>query len=534
MERRTLLALALSFLVLGFYPVLLQKFYPNYYKNVSRVHATQAAQKAVVADRTLRSSDELPASKDAVFKNEKLRLVFNEKGGVLRGISFFDFTDSETGAALNLALYKESESSLAFLDFIENKTIQAPENYQVQTNGPEVVLTSEALAGLKVTKKYLFHDDYSADLEVVLENSSDSPIELRYELFAGSTIPPRHSIDNQYLASNFFLNAGGKNILKHIKETRQGRDVSSDGFVQWIAVKDRHFSIILKPKTADAFSGMVHGLGNRRAATSLISPKISIPARGSTKQEFLLYIGPNEIDKLTPLGLDGLINFGKLDSIGKVLVGALELLHKVFQNYGLSIIVLTILINLLLFPLTRVSYMSMKRMQLIQPQMNRLREQHKKNPDKLNKEMLELYRKHKVNPFGGCLPMIIQMPVFIALYVALSKSVILIDSKLLWIKDLSSPDNVPLPFSLPFVGSGVHILPLLMVVAMFFQQKFTQIKMDGQDPALESQQKMMATMMPVIFGFIFYAMPSGLVLYWLTNTLLMTFYQLHLKKITLT
>ncbi len=229
-----------------------------------------------------------------------------------------------------------------------------------------------------------------------------------------------------------------------------------------------------------------------------------------------------------------MVNFGKLDAIGKILVGGLELLHKVFRNYGLAVIALTILINILLFPLTRVSYMSMKRMQLIQPHMTKLREQHKKNPEKLNKEMMELYRKHKVNPFGGCLPMILQMPVFIALYVALSKSVILVNAKLFWIKDLSSPDDLPLPFSLPFLGDKLHVLPLVMVVAMFLQQKFTQVQVEGQEPAMQAQQRMMSVMMPIMFGFIFYSMPSGLVLYWLTNTILMASYQLYLKRVTLT
>ena len=129
--------------------------------------------------------------------------------------------------------------------------------------------------------------------------------------------------------------------------------------------------------------------------------------------------------------------------------------------------------------------------------------------------------------------MLLQMPVFIALYVALSKSVILINSKLLWIKDLSSPDGVYLPFGLPLIGDQIHLLPLIMCGAMFFQQRLTQIKMDNQDAATASQQKMMSVMMPVMFGFIFYTMPSGLVLYWLTNTLIMTLYQLRLKNMTL-
>jgi YidC/Oxa1 family membrane protein insertase len=274
----------------------------------------------------------------------------------------------------------------------------------------------------------------------------------------------------------------------------------------------------------------VRGLNNRDFSAALVSETITLPPGGQAEHGFLLYVGPNALEELEPLGLGAIVNFGKLDGIGKLLVGGLEIFNKLLKNYGLAIIVLTGLINLLLFPLTRLSFQSMKRMQLIQPHMNKLREQHKKNPEKLNREMMELYKKHKVNPFGGCLPMILQMPVFMALYVALSKSVILIQSKFLWIEDLSSPDSVRLPFSVPFLGERIHVLPLVMVAAMVIQQKFTQIKMEGQDPAIESQQKMMMVFMPIIFGFVFYAMPSGLVLYWLTNTILMALYQLHLKK----
>ena len=130
--------------------------------------------------------------------------------------------------------------------------------------------------------------------------------------------------------------------------------------------------------------------------------------------------------------------------------------------------------------------------------------------------------------------MVAQIPIFIALYVALSKSVDLINAKFLWVKDLSSPDRVYLPLSLPVVGNYIHLLPLLMVAATVVQQKFTQIQMDNQDPSVQAQQKMMTMMMPIIFGFIFYQMPSGLVLYWLTNTLIMASYQFRLKKMTLT
>ncbi len=536
MEKRTLIALALSFVILGFYPLVLQKFYPDYYKKSSMSHgnSTTTTAKPLAFGKTFLKTESVVPDDDLVFKSPKLNLIFNKKDGGIREIAFAAFTDYETKSPLKFLSLKSSGVSPGAVVISSAGDLLPVTHYEATQNANENVFISSALSGkLKVEKRFDFGVGYSGSVALRFENISDSPLEFQYELLAGSGIVPRHSIDSQYIEANFFSVENDKKILKHIKEHKLGKQIASEGLSRWIAIKDRHFSVILKPESSETFTGMVRGLGGNDFSASLVSSKISIPAHGTVKENFLLYIGPNEIDPLMEAGLDDLVNFGKFDLIGKFLVGALELLQKVFKNYGVAIIVLTSLINLALFPLTRVSYLSMKRMQLVQPQMNKLREQYKKNPEKLNKETMELYRKHKVNPFGGCLPMVMQIPIFIALYVALSKSVILINSQLLWIKDLSSPDRVYLPFSLPFLGNSVHVLPLLMVGAMFFQQKFTQIKIEGQDPAMESQQKMMAVMMPIIFGFIFYQMPSGLVLYWLTNTILMLLYQLKLKNMTI-
>jgi YidC/Oxa1 family membrane protein insertase len=540
MEKRTLIALALSFLVLGFYPVILQKFYPDYNKKSSHIlsqskipSATPAAM-APVSEKTFLKSDVLASDDDLAFKNKKISLVFNKKDGGIREIGFPAFKDSETKLPIKFLSLEASGVSPGSLIILSDGDLSPVLGYEAAQYGNEISFISGAFSGkLKVEKKFILGPGYWGNVLLRFENSSDASIEFQYELLNGSGVKPRHSIDGQYIEADFFSVAADKKILKHIAPPGAGKQIASQHPVQWIAIKDRHFSVVVKPKSDGGFTGLVRGLGNHDFGASLVSPKITIPAHGMTTEEFVLYTGPNEVEPLKEAGLEDLVNFGKFDAIGKLLVGALELLQKVFKNYGIAIIALTTLINLALFPFTRVSYMAMKRMQLVQPQMNKLREQHKKNPDKLNKETMELYRKHKVNPFGGCLPMVVQIPIFIALYVALSKSVILINSQLLWIKDLSSPDRVYLPFTLPFLGNSIHVLPLLMVGAMFFQQKFTQVKIEGQDPAVAAQQKMMTVMMPVIFGFIFYQMPSGLVLYWLTNTILMSLYQLKLKNMTI-
>jgi YidC/Oxa1 family membrane protein insertase len=547
MDKKTLLILATAFLFLSFYPTILRKFYPEYGKPTVVEQAKEQTKESAPGSRqssatsepmpvnTMLRAEDFLAAEDVPFRNDKLNLVFNQKGGGIREIAFLDYMNSETKEPIKLLSLKDSKAAPTSVSFITPASAPAQPVYRITEGRDEMVLHTAVLSDrLHLTKTVTFDPSgYSATVVLLFQNNTDTPLDLRYELFAGSRIIPRHTIDTQYIEANFFSAVNGKSVVRHVNETRLGKEVRSDGPVGWLAIKDRHFSVILQPKSEKNFTGLVRGLGERHLAASLVSPVLMVPARGEVRHEFLLYMGPNEVKELLPLGLDAIVNFGKLDSIAKLLLGGLEILNKIFRNYGLSIIALTMLINLLLFPLTRASYMSMKRMQLVQPQMNKLKELHKKNPERLNKEMMELYKKNKVNPLGGCLPMILQMPVFIALYVALSKSSMLINSGLLWIRDLSSPDRVLLPFSLPFLGSEIHVLPLVMCVAMAFQQRMTQVPLQDQDPAMAQQQKMMSIMMPVIFGFIFYSMPSGLVLYWLTNTLLMTLYQLRLKNMKL-
>ena len=153
--------------------------------------------------------------------------------------------------------------------------------------------------------------------------------------------------------------------------------------------------------------------------------------------------------------------------------------------------------------------------------MEKLKVQLKDNPQKLNKEIMELYKKYNINPFSGCLPILLQMPIFIALYQALMKSIELRGASFMWIRDLSSPEAIPLPVSFPIIGDSINILPLVMVAAMVIQQKISTAS-SGRAITDEQkqQQKMMLIIMPIMFGFIFYNMPSGLVLYWVVNTVL--------------
>lgn len=526
MQKRILIALSISFLVIGFYPMLLQHFYPEYGKQKAAASSKPGEVASKDKTQNIILGQLYSADKDVMFKNDKLRLVFNTLGGGVRQVSFLDYEDYEKGEPLRLVSLEDTKGAPLSLIFAGDKSSEKAENVMQMTTG-SVGLQSTVMDGsVRVSKKLLFHrQGYSADMIVTIENISSAPKDVQYELFAGARIKPRHSIDGQYIETNFFsTREDKKGKLRHINDSKKDRETRSVGTVDWISAKDRHFSVVLKPEKNDQFTAVSRGLGNHEQMVSLVSPTQTIPAGGVVAHKFTVYMGPNDLKFLTPVGLDTMVNFGKFDLIAKLLVGGLESAQSIFKNYGVAIIILTILLNILLFPLTRQSYMSMKRMQLVQPQMIKLKEKYAKNPEQMHKESMELYKKHKVNPLGGCLPMLMQMPIFLALYVALSKCVPLVGAKFLWIHDLSSPDRVSI------FGHNIHLLPIIMVVAMTLQQRFTQIKIEGQDPAMEQQQKIMAVMMPILFGFIFYAMPSGLVLYWLTNTLFTSAYQLRLKN----
>jgi YidC/Oxa1 family membrane protein insertase len=248
---------------------------------------------------------------------------------------------------------------------------------------------------------------------------------------------------------------------------------------------------------------------------SLLNPPLKLYQGQKATLDYTAYFGPKDLDVLHSLNLklEHVVDFGWFDIIAKPLHGFLKYIYGLVKNYGIAIIILTILIKILFWPLTNKSYKSMKAMQKLQPHMAKIREKYKNDKEMLNQELMALYKTHKVNPFGGCLPMIIQIPAFFALYKILGYSIEIRHQPFLWwINDLSAPDRLNIGIDIPYVG-GLPILTLLMGASMFIQQKMTPVT---GDPA---QAKIMM-MMPIIFTFMFINFPSGLVLYWLINNIL--------------
>lgn len=310
--------------------------------------------------------------------------------------------------------------------------------------------------------------------------------------------------------------------------------------VEWVAAKNKYFVQILMPLSspAQAVSAAVarrvdpRELSDpafRKAPTDAeeVSARLRfggahLAAQGEpVVREFDFYAGPKKFDVLKALThrRQDVMEFGFFGGVSKILLRTLNALHRVIPNYGIAIILLTILVRVLFWPITHKSTESMKRMAEIQPLIQEVRTKYK-DPQRQQKEMMALYKQYKINPLGGCLPILVQIPVFIALFVMLRSAIELRFAPFLWVRDLSEPENL-LAGMVPLVGS-LNILPLLMTATQIWQQKMTP---SAGDPA---QQKMMLWM-PLIMLVFFYHFASGLVLYWTTNQVLMII-QLSLQK----
>ena len=223
-----------------------------------------------------------------------------------------------------------------------------------------------------------------------------------------------------------------------------------------------------------------------------------------------MYLGPKGMQHLKDLNLnlEESIDFGFFGFLGKIALSVLLFFHKMTGNYGWAVIILTLIIQLLVLPLTLKSFKASAAMKLLQPQIKALQQKFKSDPRRMNVEMMNLYKTQKVNPLGGCLPMLLQLPIFWALFTTLRNAYELRNAPwIMWVTDLSAPDTL-----MHVAGFPLNILPLIMGVGMFFQQQMMSV---STDPA---QAKLMY-MMPIIFTFMFWGFPSGLVLYWLTNSI---------------
>lgn len=353
-------------------------------------------------------------------------------------------------------------------------------------------------SGKGIKKTFTFHNDtYKVDAEITPVNVGGN-----YTVSTGSNFGISEWGEARMVGFVGPTTQVGTKIIRD-KVAKIKGPIYHEGDIKWTAVQDKYFISALIPK------GKVNRVVVRKSAEKDIQAEVEVP--DGQKFPFMLYAGPKEYDRLKALGvgLDKSISFGWfivwelsiISYLAKGLFSLLQFFYKISHNYGIAIILLTAVVRVVFTPLTYKSFKSMKDMQKLQPEIQKLQKKYKDDRVEMNKATMELYKTHKVNPLGGCLPMVLQLPVFIGLYNLLANTIELRQTPLfLWIKDLSVKD--------PY-----YVLPIIMGITMLIQQKMTPSTVDPQ------QAKVML-IMPVIFTFFFLNFPSGLVLYWLVNNLL--------------
>ena len=389
----------------------------------------------------------------------------------------------------------------------------------------------------RIVKKYIFsHDKYSVDVLIGFENLDGFIAKPWYTLKWENGLPSSEdNIQEDFDYARSYIHLGGE--LEDL-DVSDGEDekLEKSGKIDWVGVRSKYFLSAIVPHEKDDLSATLSGIGYEKndAVIKIYNAAlgINIPPASSASHynAFTLYLGPLTINDLEPydVGLENLVmssssyeNFFRPISRWIVLP-SFTFLHNYIPNYGWVIIVFSILVKILLHPLTKKSYQSMGAMQTLQPKMTELREKYKNEPQRLNKEMMKLYKEEGINPLGGCLPMLLQMPLLFALFIVFRSTIQLRGEPFIaWITDLSRPDTLSLGFTIPFLGDSIHILPFLMGATMIWQSKMT---------ITDPKQKPMMMIMPVFLTFIFYSFPSGLNLYYAVFNLLSMFQTRMIKK----
>ena len=498
------------------------------------------ASDAVIPDQVLLKKDDIvgvPELPRTITINSPLyRVQISEKGAVFKSFVLKDYRAKvEKDAPFKELISKDLSRGTLRTGFAGNRlpgmkdarfqAVAEAETVDIFGKSEEISFSWASPHGITVEKRFHFSaETYLIGLTVVIKNGSNQTFQDSLVLSLMNTTPEKTRTYG-FEGPSALIN----NKLEQIKVKKIKDKSEYIGKIGWIAIEDRYFMSAIIPKTSlEARMRLVLNPDNI-LENQLVQPPSVVEPGTQQIYHYNLYWGPKSLKLLSKLGgdLDKAIYFGWFDFIAKPCLWFMNFLYGFIPNYGVAIIILTIFTKVLLWPLGSKSYKSMNEMKKVQPLMAEIREKYKDDKKKMNTEIMGLYKIYKINPMGGCLPMIVQIPVFFALYRMLYEAIELRHAPfLLWINDLSAPDRLfRFDFSIPFMQPpyGIPVLTLVMGATMLLQQKMSP---PPGDPA---QAKMMM-FMPIIFTFIFINFSSGLVLYWLINNVLSIGQQYYISK----
>ncbi|MDZ7335274.1 MAG: membrane protein insertase YidC [candidate division KSB1 bacterium] len=477
---------------------------------------------------------------DFVVETENYIARINPKGAVIKSwtLKSFSYQDSSKVQLIQ----KEGYGNLG-LFFISNGDTISCDDSIFESDKSEIRFASGALVDSvkfildignqqRLIKTYVFYNDqYIIDLKITFQNITNFLDNQQYYLtwksgLAYTELDYSGYFDKEDINNSkaYVFQGGSREELSLPNKPFESRSRSDfSGVVDWAAIRTKYFAMIMLPNKDLIVEPTLYGetspiytdpkLKDRvnKIYSIFLKCTISGSALINITHQFRVYVGPLDyyiIKKYHPT-LGKIMDFGMaiIRPFAKLVLRSFVFLHSFIPNYGIVLIVFSILVKIIVHPLTRKSYVSMQKMQMLQPKLNELKEKYGKDPQRLNRETMKLYKEAGINPLSGCLPTLLQLPLLWAIFIVFRNTIELRDAAFIWwIKDLSAPDTVlKLPFSIPFYGDLLNILPIFMGVTMFIQQKMTM-----KDP----KQKAMVYFMPIFLTLLFNSFPSGLNLYY--------------------
>jgi YidC/Oxa1 family membrane protein insertase len=494
-----------------------------------------------------------------VATNQQAVYTFTSHGGGLKRVELIDYratvTRKKEPQTNHVTLNEQAKAPV--LAILDGESVQGDGIFNLSRTATGVRAEKQLSNGLSIVKEFALSTNYLVIATVRLENQSAQALNLPQQEWVVGTATPMNAQDNGMTVGMMWYN-GQKTAdmlgASHFSDRgfactprTPPADYRGNGNVLWAAAYNQFFTLVVmaqepaaevvvramtlpRPSGEEARLVATNAPPPKGFETTLVYPAVTLTAQQSVQRQFVIFAGPKEYRTLARIAaqfnnnLDSVMGFGFFGFFAKALLLAMNWLHVAINlPYGWTIVAITVIIKLIFWPLTAASTRSMKKMQALAPQIKAIQEKYKDDPMKVQRKTMELWKENKVNPMGGCLPMLIQMPVFIGFFTMISRAIELRGASFLWIADLSKPDTlflIPGLGFIPFIGiAGVglpfNLLPLIMGATMLWQSHLAPMS-PGVDP---TQQKIMRYM-PLIFLLFLYNYSAGMALYWTVNNLL--------------
>ena len=532
---RAFLAILLSFLILIGYQYFFAPVQPGHpsgqieQQNTATSTPSPSAAPVEQAAAPAAASLQVPIipedenARDIIVDTPLYRAVIFEQGGGMKSFVLKKYRTELAHDSKAMDLVKTQNPAAFPLIFTLNNgaitslpVFRADKEHLTLTKGNngKLIMRATLDSGLTIERVLEFSaDSYLITNNYSVKNSGSAPQQITPAMVLTNAPYSLTKTSGRYLFSGpaSWIN----NELEQIKPKKLGAGPQIlQGQVGWAAYEDNYFISAVIPETNAADTVTMSADGDL-VRTVVAGGVVPLAVGGSKNFAYKVYFGPKKLSVLRNTGyeLSKAVNFGWFDVLAKPMLFLLNSFYSYIGNYGVAIILLTCLIKGVFWPITQKGMKSMKNMQKLQPKVAKLKEKYKDDPARMNQEMMAMYKTYKVNPVGGCLPMVIQIPFFFALYRVLMSAIELRHAPfMLWINDLSAPDRLMIGINIPILH-GIPVLTLLMGASMYLQQKMTPTTADP------TQAKIMQ-FLPILFTFMFINFASGLVLYWLVNNLL--------------